>query len=649
MATELAKAYVQIIPSAKGIKGSISSVLGGEADRAGNSAGNTIGGNLVSKIKSIVAAAGIGKALQASLTEGAALQQSLGGVETLFKKSADKVIANSKNAYKTAGMSANEYMESVTSFSASLLQGLSGDTDKAAKMADMALKDMSDNANKMGTSMELIQNAYQGFSKQNYTMLDNLKLGYGGTKTEMQRLLADAQELTGVKYDISNLSDIYSAIHAIQKEMGITGTTAFEASKTYSGSLASMKAAGKDLLGSLALGENVLPSLKALTSTAKTFLIDNFLPMVGNVASGIGAVIKKQGPEMITAGTEMISSFVGGIGANLPKLVPEGLKVIVTLANAVISNIPTIAKSGISILVGLVQGIINSLPLLITEGPRVINEFANAIYSALGKLLLTGVEMIVLLAKGIWDNRELIVENAGEILMAFINIFSLSKLVSLGKNLVSSMASGIKSLGPNITSAGSELLKKFVGGIKSFASHPVTTLKSIATNAMNAMKKLDWKGIGKNIISGIVSGIKATASKLVEAAANAVTDALNWVKEKLDINSPSGVFRDEVGKMIDLGLAEGIEENADTVSKAMKKLSNSTIGTINTDFNVSNNSVGHTNALDIYALGDYIVEAMKQHGEEQAKALEKGISSIRMVPNSREVNRYIAEMGFVRG
>lgn len=227
--TELAKAYVQIVPSAKGIKGKISEELGGEANSAGKSAGLSI----ASAIKGAIAAAGIGTALKAAIGEGANLQQSLGGIETLFKDSADKVIESAKNAYKTAGMSANEYMETVTSFSASLLQGLAGDTNKAADVADMALTDMSDNANKMGTSMEMIQNAYQGFAKQNYTMLDNLKLGYGGTKTEMQRLLADAQKLTGVKYNLDNLSDVYEAIHVIQEDMGIMGTTAEEASKRY--------------------------------------------------------------------------------------------------------------------------------------------------------------------------------------------------------------------------------------------------------------------------------------------------------------------------------------------------------------------------------------------------------------------------------
>ena len=285
--TELAKAYVQIIPSADGIKGKLTSALSGEASTAGDSAGKTAGASLGSAIKKVIAAAGIGAVLKSALSEGADLQQSLGGIETLFKDSADKVIANARNAYMTAGLSANEYMESVTSFSASLLQGLAGDTNKAADVADMALTDMSDNANKMGTSMELIQNAYQGFAKQNYTMLDNLKLGYGGTKTEMQRLLADAQKLTGVKYDMDNLSDVYEAIHVIQEEMGITGTTAKEAASTFSGSLASMKASVSNLLGNLSLGEDIKPAMDALISSTGTFLFDNLFPMVGNILTGL--------------------------------------------------------------------------------------------------------------------------------------------------------------------------------------------------------------------------------------------------------------------------------------------------------------------------------------------------------------------------
>jgi len=291
VATEIAQAYVQLIPSARGITGKIQSILDPEASAAGQSAGQSLGSSLVGVMTKVITAAGIGKAFSAAISEGAALQQSLGGIETLFKGSADKVKGYANEAYKTTGLSANAYMENVTGFSASLLQSLGGDTNKAAETANMAMIDMSDNANKMGTSMESIQLAYQGFAKQNYTMLDNLKLGYGGTKQEMQRLLADAEKLTGVKYDINNLSDVYSAIHAIQENLDITGTTAKEAASTFSGSFESMKAAAQNVLGKLALGENILPSLHALLKTTSTFLFDNFLPMVGNIFSGLGLVL----------------------------------------------------------------------------------------------------------------------------------------------------------------------------------------------------------------------------------------------------------------------------------------------------------------------------------------------------------------------
>ena len=291
MATEIAQAYVQLIPSARGITGKIQSLLNPEASAAGQSAGQSLGSSLVSVMTKVIAAAGIGKAFSAAISEGAALQQSLGGIETLFKGSADKVKGYANEAYKTTGLSANAYMENVTGFSASLLQSLGGDTNKAAETANMAMIDMSDNANKMGTSMESIQMAYQGFAKQNYTMLDNLKLGYGGTKQEMERLLNDAQKLTGVKYDINNLSDVYNAIHAIQENLDITGTTAKEAASTFSGSFESMKAAAQNVLGKLALGENILPSLHALLETTSTFLFNNFLPMVGNIFSGLGLVL----------------------------------------------------------------------------------------------------------------------------------------------------------------------------------------------------------------------------------------------------------------------------------------------------------------------------------------------------------------------
>ena len=295
MAT-LANAYVQILPSAKGMKDNLSKVLDNEMP-SGQSQGERLGSGIVSGVKKMIAAAGIGAMLKNAMSEGAALEQSVGGVETLFKDSADIVIANAQNAYKTAGLSANEYMETVTSFSATLLQGLGGDTVKAASIANKAIIAMSDNSNKFGTNMQSVMNAYQGFAKQNYTMLDNLKLGYGGTQEEMARLINDsgvlgnAIEVTADTVKEVPFDKIIAAIGVIQDNLGVTGTTAKEAASTFSGSMASMKASAKNLLGALASGENVEEATGKFVGTAETFLRDNFLPMLSRIINSAGHLI----------------------------------------------------------------------------------------------------------------------------------------------------------------------------------------------------------------------------------------------------------------------------------------------------------------------------------------------------------------------
>ena len=450
MATELAKAYVQILPSADGIKGKLSNVLGGEASAAGDSAGQIAGNSLGSTIKRVIAAAGIGAALKTALSEGANLQQSIGGIETLFKDSADKVIANAQNAYMTAGLSANDYMESVTSFSASLLQGLAGDTNKAADVADMALTDMSDNANKMGTSMELIQNAYQGFAKQNYTMLDNLKLGYGGTKTEMQRLLADAQKLTGVKYDMANLSDVYEAIHVIQNEMGITGTTAKEAASTFSGSLASMKSAFSNVLGQLTLGQDIRPAMRGLINSVRTFLVGNLMPMVKNILSALPDMINGAGTILIqtlnnidfgagiTWGTELISNLATSIVSNLPYLAEAAINIASSIGNAIINaDWIHIATSFLEDLRDSISGaisecfeaddtmvndmfgfVINGVPVV----AQVVQEAFNALWDACGQIWAN-------IGQPIWDAImvaiQYVSDNWGSISESFSSIFQM--------------------------------------------------------------------------------------------------------------------------------------------------------------------------------------------------------------------------------
>lgn len=369
MAT-LGTAYVQILPSAEGIDAKMRQAVGAPSKKAGAHAGQLIGNTA----KKFIGAAAIGMAVKKSVEEGAKLEQSLGGVETLYKKHADTVIKNANNAYKTAGLSANAYMEQSTMFAASLLQSLDGDTKKAAKYADMAIRDMSDNSNKFGTNIQDIQNAYQGFSKQNYTMLDNLKLGYGGTKTEMERLLKDAEKLSGQKYDISNLSDVYDAIHVVQKEMGVTGTTAKESSETLSGSFASMKAAADNFLGSLALGQNVGPALSGLVTSTSTFLFNNLVPAVFNIAKSL--------PDALFTG---IKTAIPLLAAKLPTLVSELFSTVTTMTNK-LSDFLLDAFSGDS-------G--NDSKMVLAAG-KFILKLGKAILKGAGKLTLALLKLFVI-------------------------------------------------------------------------------------------------------------------------------------------------------------------------------------------------------------------------------------------------------------
>lgn len=341
----------------------------------------------------IVATAVVGGAV----TEGAALEQSIGGVETLFKENASVVKANADAAFKTAGLSANEYMSQVTSFSASLLSSLGGDTAKAAEVADMAMIDMADNANKFGTDMESIQNAYQGFAKQNYTMLDNLKLGYGGTQEEMQRLLQDASKISGVKYDISNLSDVYSAIHVIQNELGVTGTTAKEAGQTFSGSFSAMKAATKNLLGNMAIGGDVTGSMEQLVDSASTFLFDNAVPMIGRVFSSLPRVVKtgvkKAVPKIKTLGRDIVVGLKDGLKEMFPSMAPvieNGFNAAITAVpefisgiKSVVSTIGNIIGQAAPVIAGLVQGIGTVVSALAPVFSTIFSEIGEKVGSVI--------------------------------------------------------------------------------------------------------------------------------------------------------------------------------------------------------------------------------------------------------------------------
>lgn len=353
---ELAKAYVQIVPSMEGLQGQLAKLF---PDGVGGEQGDKMGKNLG---KSLLAAFGVykvadklGDVIKSAFSEGAALEQSIGGIETLFKSSAGKVEQYASDAFKTAGVSANEYMENVTSFSASLISSLGGDTAKAAEAAHTAMVDMSDNANKMGTNIADIQNAYQGFAKQNYTMLDNLKLGYGGTKTEMERLLADAEKISGIKYNIDNLADVYAAVHVIQGELDITGTTAKEAATTFSGSFGSMKAAAANLLGTLTNGGDVSKALGDLDESAGNFA-DNFIRM------------GKQGVQQLDKlGDALEDGIAKKLGVSKAEL--EGVKIVLA---AIITQIAAAQ------ILGKLEGVTISLETLRTAALKAGTSLKNS-------------------------------------------------------------------------------------------------------------------------------------------------------------------------------------------------------------------------------------------------------------------------------
>ena len=388
--------------------------------------GSKLKGGLATAAKvgaAAVAAAGtaivaIGKQ---AIEQYAEYEQLVGGVETLFKQSSDTVMGYAENAYKTAGLSANEYMSTVTSFSASLLQSLGGDTEAAAKYADMAITDMSDNANKMGTSMEMIQNAYQGFAKQNYTMLDNLKLGYGGTKEEMQRLLEDAENLSGIEYDISSYADIVDAIHVVQTEMGITGTTALEASTTIQGSLASMRGAWQNLLTGVA-EDNA--NFEVLVSSFVDSLVlagENIIPRINTVIQGLTQLITQASqtiiplavetllqnlPSIVAAGMDLVMALVNGILDNMDVLIDSAIELIDVVVDKLIANLPKMIDGGVRLIIALAGGLIKAIPKLVGKIPEIISAIIKGFKSGGNRILEVGKNIV----EGVWQG----IQNAAD-------------------------------------------------------------------------------------------------------------------------------------------------------------------------------------------------------------------------------------------
>ncbi|MDW8777832.1 phage tail protein [Streptococcus suis] len=470
MATDLGSAYVQIVPSAKGISGSISKLLGGEVDSAGRSAGSSLGASLVSALSGALAAAGIGKIIGSALSAGADLQQSFGGLDTIYDGAQDSAKRFAQEAYK-AGISANTYAEQAVSMGASLKQALGGDSTKAINMANVAIMDMTDNAAKMGTDIGVIQQTYQSLARGNYAMLDNLKLGFGGTKAEMERLLTTAEGLPsamGRKFDISNYADVVEAIHLVQESMGLTGVAAAEAENTYTGSLAAMKASWANTLAGLSLGENITPQLQALASTTSNFLFGNFIPMVGNVFKGlpsaIGTFIAEAMPLILEQGKALLSGLVIGVETGLPEFEMLVTGLTANFRQWFIEEFPTLMQTGVELLSNLGQGIISAIPDLLTTFSYIFLDLVVAFANFLPTMLQAGSDLLLNLIDGIILNIPNLLLSAQEIFRSFTEVIqgSLPQMLEKGSEILVNLVQGIVERLPEIGSAAIELVGMFI-------------------------------------------------------------------------------------------------------------------------------------------------------------------------------------------
>lgn len=558
-----------------------------------------------------------------ALDSYASLEQNIGGIETLFKDSSQKVIDSAKNAYKTAGLSANAYMETVTSFSASLLQSLGKDTEKAADYADRAIIDMSDNANKMGTSMEMIQNAYQGFAKQNYTMLDNLKLGYGGTASEMYRLLQDAANLneefaSTAKFSMdskghleANFADITEAIHIVQTEMGITGTTAKEASETISGSIASAKGAFDNFLNGTgspeALAESMVTAgknvLKGLGEIVPRLL--QTLPEVGKLIQEnlVNSLSGDSMQKIVEAGKNAVMSLIDGMLASVPTIIPVALNFVKLIADTVITNVPTLIQKGYELLSNLVdgfvkaipealpkildfvqgigdklaeaapiliqkgfellqklvEGIITAVPILISRVPEIISTFANIINDNFPTILMKGAQLLGQLVLGLIQSIPTLIANIPKIISAIVDTLMAFQWLNLGRGIIKFLGDGIGAMKDFVVKKGFEILN----GLKN-------TLMNLPSTLAN---------IGRTAVSGLGNAISAGISWVKNAAGNIVSAIVNTIK-----SIPGGML--SIGKDIVKGLWNGISDMTGWVIDKIQGFGESVLGGIKDFFGI---------------------------------------------------------------
>ena len=529
---------------------------------------NVLGDFITSGLKSVVGAVKqVGSALLSvgkdALDSYANYEQLVGGVETLFKDNAGVVEEYASNAYKTAGLSANDYMETVTSFSASLLQSLNGDTKKAAEVSNRAVVDMADNANKMGTDMASIQNAYQGFAKQNYTMLDNLKLGYGGTKEEMQRLIKDAanmkdvQKELGVTVDANSMSfgNIVNAISVMQKKMDIAGTTSKEASTTIQGSIASLKSAWNNLLTGVADDDADWDNLVSNFFDSIFTAADNVLPRIGTIAFGVMSLIRDTVtellPEVISMLIDFATTLVDDISGYLPNVMESIGQVGKTILDTFISLLPDILQIGINVLTYLIQGIAESLPNLIPAIVDAVLLMTTTLLDNIDLMIDAGIQLLIGLAEGLINALPQLIDKIPIIIEKLINniVNNGPKILQTGITLIIKLAEGLIKAIPQLISKIPQIISSLVNGFKNYFSNMAE--------------------VGKNLVSGIWEGIKNAKDWLIGKIKEWCGNILNGIKAFFGIHSPSKVFKDEIGTNLALGVGEGFSDTMKAVSNDM--------------------------------------------------------------------------------
>ena len=609
---EVARATVTIVPNMKGAQAKITQGLGGE--NVGKETGKKIGVGLAGSLKTALIAAGIGKVVKESLEAGGALQQSFGGLDTIYGEAADSMKAMAAEA-ATAGISMNDYAEQAVSFGASLKQAFGDDIEGAAQAANMAIMDMADNSAKMGTDIASIQSAYQGFAKQNYTMLDNLKLGYGGTKTEMERLLADAKELSGVEYNIDNLGDVYAAIHVIQEDLGLTGVAAQEASETFTGSFNAMKATATNLLAVLTTGGDVTGALQQMGASVSAFINGNLLPMLGNLGSqlpvildgvfnsiiaGLPGAFAKIGellPQLIQTATDLIVNLADHISEIIQPLIAALPQVIVALANGLITAAPALLQAGADLFRSVKDGFISEGPGLIDTLGQMLSDLKTEITNNLPVWLDAGISFVMEMADGILSGLPDIISVAGDLLDGFVGFIldNLDVIVEKGIDLVLKLTEGIISALPKIAESaikviskllttitsklpdilrmGVTLIGKLIAGLIKQAPELLKSFGQIIKSLWDAITSIDWLQIGKDILAGIGKGLKEGLGSVLEAAKEAGASIKNKFKEFFGIESPSKVMRDEVGYFLSAGIAEGIDDGKDKIERTLRGLS----------------------------------------------------------------------------